>query len=462
MSSLFDASGRLTLTQAQVYSLYNDVIADGLFDFPRDVTVNVTLDDLSRFGPFVFGSTRFKSDHEFVVRLDAAAAGLKTSGSKRSQDLVPENRVLCGITTLYHEFHHAQQYLACIGKFSYPEFSEDIAVSMVAANQNDVYYHSLHGQFLHELDAQVYSIRQTYAFLTGQCGDSVKSLEQVDRCVLDHVNRNLGIEYHFTPPRGQSQFRSIDEVLDALPESYSRWNEPLFSHKYSGREFISASDEDKLFTGKAGRALKGATSAVKNLFGKRVTSSGQQDGEWAYDEFAAAKVCSQGKSGRVFSAWHKMWDDFSYVDTMRDACRILCSFSAYLHPEYLERYVCLRDIQDELSVSSCFTRYTGSEFPESRAAIIDDIKDMCPVATSPRGLGNFDDDSHNAQQCQMVAFKPDRSVPEAAGIPPSCTPDYDSVERPAVRPQSCSGRSLCGLDVDPDNSNNVSNDFERS
>lgn len=452
MNSAFGRDGRLLLTQAQAYRLYNDAFRDGRSDLPRDIIIHPTLEDLSQFGPSVSGSTDFASDNEASVRLSASMSGLNLDNNEHSRIVVSEDKLLNGVTTVYHELHHVRQRLFCMGKFSYPEFSKDVAVSLVASYQNDVYYHALHGRFLRELDAQAYSVKQAYAFLLNRYGSDAESVMQVAQRMLNYVNCNLGIKYQFPLPTGQTKFESMEDVLVALQDSYSCWDAPLPVHTYTGYQYVRPRAKQ------SEGVVKDAMSAVKGLFGKNSAKSALQEREQRYDEFAAAKMLSRQRSGPVFAAWHKMWDDFRYVDTMRDSCRILCAFSTYLHPEYLEKFLCLKDMQSELSVENCFTRYTGSEFPESRSVIFDNIKDACPFATKPRGLDKTRAVLQNAQS----VLKQNRSVPEAAGIPPSCTPDYDSVERPAVRPQSCSGRSLCGLDVDPDNSNNVSNDFERS
>ena len=370
------------------------------------------------------GSMQVRSANSFSVMLDSRSFGMGTRWqgpfmSVSDQDFVKAVMAEC------HELHHVKQYLASRNQFSYDAFSPDVTVSSIVGHQNPYYYGLAYKSLLHELDANAQGFLDGYAFLVENFSDKFPNGQSgVDALVLECMCGRFGCLYGVDSVACDS----VEHVAQSLFDSYSRWSEEAVQRRYD-------STKTKVDNRDEGYAVTHGLSGVPPMCVRQ---------------------------------WREVWDAFSYSRNTRDASYRLCAITLRLHPEYLEEFSCLKAVQDDFALDKLFPKVLGNKFLEPVNDTLERISECCPRSRFPGGVGrngfSGPPEVFDAKDVPVVqsAPKPDRSVPEAVDIPPSRTPDYESVERPAVRPQSCSGRSLRGLDVDPDNSNNVSNDFERS
>lgn len=422
----------LHLNRWSAFRYYRSIVSAARAGFPDDVRIKFTFNDLNnpKVNPDArcktYGSTKPLSTTSYSIMLDGKRFGMGRYGWEPFTP-VSDQDFVDGVMTLCHELHHVRQHLACYGRTQYDRFSPDIGVSLIAASQNPYYYDLVYSRFLHEIDADTAGFVAGYKILSERFSDKLPNgLSDVDRLVMEHVHGGLGDTYVVD----LSACSSIDDVAESLSRAYSRWDERLVRGKYDSAKMKP-------------NALDEAYAVTQGLSGFDVSP-------WCVGQ------------------WKNAWNDFSYSRTMRDSCYRLCAITLKLHPQYADVYSCLESVRDDLSVAKLFPRVAGGEFSEPVGSIYARVWKVSPKTRRPGGVG----ENGFSDVCKVVATpdlhstrpapKSDRSVPEAVDIPPSRTPNYDSVERPAVRPQSCSGRSLCGLDVDPDNSNNVSDDFERS
>lgn len=431
-------SSLLHLNRRSAMRCYQQIVKSICVDMPDDVDVRFSFNDLNNsrtnrnFNPFrkTYGSTHVVSDDLFSVMLDGKSFGM---GNYWNDPFWPvsDQDFVDGVMTLCHEMQHVRQHLACRGKLNYDSFSPDIAVSLISAHQNPYYYDLAYDNFLHEIDACAVGFITGYDVLLSQFADKLPGGQlDIDRLVMNHIRSDVGKTY----TADFSRCTSVNDAARRLLQAYGAWYVPF------------ARDKQK------------AETVILDNYDSDVMPKASLD-----EGYVVANKLS-GALMQCVDQWQGAWGDFLHSCTMRDSCYRLCAISLKLHPQYADVYSCLESVQDDLSVSKLFPKVAGGEFLEQVDSIYKRVWDVSPKTRLPGCVGDngFSDmrrvvDVPESCVVQPVP-KPNRSVPEAVNILSSRTPNYGDIKRP----QSCSGRSLCGLDVNPDNSNNVSNDFERS
>lgn len=423
----------LRLNRRSAMRHYQQIVKSVCKSMPNDVGVRFSFNDLNNprtnrdFNPFrkTYGSTHVISSNLFSVMLDGKSFGMSNYWNDPFKP-VSDQDFVDGVMTLCHEMQHVRQHLACRGRLTYDSFSPDVAVSLVSSHQNPYYRDLAYNNFLHEIDACAVGFVTGYDFLLGQFGDKLPhGRSDVDALVMGHIRGNVGETY----AANLSGCASVGDVAERLLQAYRSWYVPFVRDERSSERVIQ-----------------------DNYAPDAMSDDALDEGYAVTHEFS-------DESQQCVNQWQSAWDDFLHSRTMRDSCYRLCAITLKLHPQYFDEYSCLRSVQDSFSITRLFPSVQDGVFSETMNSACKRVWKVSPKTRCPGGVG---ENGFSVMFSQPSVPKPDRSVPEAVDIPPSRTPNYESVERPAVRPQSCSGRSLRGLEVDPDNSNNVSDDFERS